>query len=938
MQIEIREMKNLYFSCLLIMVCHGFWSQSNSMVQQIPIQSVGPSIMSGRVVDVDVNPENPTEFYVGYASGGVWYSNNNGMSFTPVMDNSPTQNVGDIAVDWKLGTIWVGTGENNASRSSYAGIGVLKSIDKGKTWQNVGLKESHHIGKIEINPKNSDEVVVAVTGKLYTENSERGIYKTTDGGKTWKQTLYINDKTGVADLSVSPQNFNIQYASSWEKDRKAWNFNGSGAASGIYKSEDGGSNWTLISTAESNFPTGDGVGRIGLAAFNETIIYAILDNQNKRPITAAKTASKSEMFSAPGEVFLQIPNKELNALLKKQGLTEKYRAENLKNWIQKTNLSPSEVKKLLKDANAALFETEVIGAEIYQSKDGGRTWQKMNQDYLDDFYYSYGYYFGKISVDLTHSDKLYISGVPILKSDDGGKTFVSINRENVHADHHMVWVNPKKPGHLINGNDGGLNISYDDGANWIKCNPHGVSQFYSINVDYQKPYTIYGGMQDNGVWAGPSTYKYDVTWHQEGQYPYEFLMGGDGMQTQIDSRNPSIIFTGFQFGNYYRINREKDTRKFISPAAKKEEKPLRFNWQTPILLSKQNQDILYLGSHLLHRSFDQGDSWTIISPDLTLGEKEGNVAFGTITTLSESPFQFGLLYVGSDDGLLHVSKDGGVNWQLISTTLPKNRWISRVVASQHQKERVYVTLNGYRNNDFAPYVFVSEDYGQTWKNSAIGLSEFPVNVLVEDNINPAVLYVGTDNGLFISLNRGKDWLPFSNGLPPVAVHDVVLQTETHDLVIGTHGRSIYKVNVKSIQQLTEEILAKEIEIFQTDKITHSKRWGSSWNVWDEPFEPKNQIDFYVKKQTEVTIQVFNEKGLLLFEEKQQVTAGINSWNYNLEITAAIAEKWKKKDKKVSLTPSKNGKIYLIPGIYSIKINTENSSQIKPLEIIRNEKN
>ena len=913
------------------------WSQSNSMVQQIPIQSVGPSIMSGRVVDVDVNPENPIEFYVGYASGGVWYSNNNGMSFTPVMDNSPTQNVGDIAVDWKSGTIWVGTGENNASRSSYAGIGILKSIDKGKSWQNVGLKESHHIGKIEINPKNSEEVVVAVTGKLYTKNNERGIYKTIDGGKTWKQTLFINADTGVADISVSPQNFAIQYASSWQKDRKAWNFNGSGAASGIYKSEDSGSTWKLISTPESNFPTGDGVGRIGLAAFNELEVYAILDNQNKRPKSKTESTSKSEMFSAPGEVFLKIPNAEINSELKMQGLTEKYRAENLKNWIQQTNISPAEVKKLLKNANAALFETEVIGAEIYKSIDGGKTWEKMNLEFIDDFYYSYGYYFGKISVDLTNSDKIYISGVPILKSDDGGKTFVSINRENVHADHHIVWVNPKKSGHLINGNDGGLNISYDDGANWIKCNPHGVSQFYSVSVDNQKPYTIYGGMQDNGVWAGPSNYKYEVAWHQEGKYPYENLMGGDGMQTQIDSRNPSVIFTGFQFGNYYRINRDKDTQKFISPSAKKEEKPLRFNWQTPILLSKHNQDILYMGSHLVHRSFEQGDSWTIISPDLTLGEKDGNVAFGTISTMSESPFQFGLLYVGSDDGLIHVSKDGGVNWQLISNSLPSNLWISRVVASQHHKERVYVTLNGYRNDDFTPYIYVSENYGETWNIITANLPNFPVNVLIEDDVNSSILYVGTDNGLFISLYRGKNWQPFTNGLPAVAVHDVVLQTEAHDLVIGTHGRSIFKVNVKSVQQLTEEIQNKDLVIFKIDKITHSKYWGNSWNAWAEPYEAEQQVDYYVKNQTEVKIQVYNDKELLLFEDKQQAVAGINLWNYSLEITPTAAQKWQKKDKKIVLKPAKNGKIYLIPGIYTIKITSKNSSQILPLEILQNEK-
>jgi photosystem II stability/assembly factor-like uncharacterized protein len=894
--------------------------------------------MSGRVVDVDVNPDNPIEFYVGYASGGVWYSNNNGMSFTPIMDNSATQNVGEIAVDWKSCTIWVGTGEHNSSRSSYAGIGILKSTDKGKTWQNMGLKDSHHIGKIEINPTNPNEVVVGVTGHLYSKNMERGVFKTTDGGKTWKQTLFIDEETGIVDIAVSPKNFNIQYASAWKKDRKAWNFVGNGTTSGIYKSEDGGSTWKLISTTESGFPTGEGVGRIGLATFDDAIVYAVLDNQSKRPKKIQTKTTMPEMFSAPGEVFMNIPNSEINAYLKKQGLSEKYRAENIKNWIQNGNMEPAEAKKIMQDANAALFETEVIGAEVYKSIDGGKTWKKTHSDYIDDFYYSYGYYFGRIAVDLSNSDKLYVSGVPIIKSEDGGKTYVSINRENVHADHHIVWVNPKKAGHLINGNDGGLNISYDDGANWTKCNPHGVSQFYHVNVDYQKPYNIYGGMQDNGVWVGPNNYEYSAEWHQEGKYLYESILGGDGMQTQIDSRNPSIVFAGFQFGNYYRIDRSNESRKYIAPKAKNEEKPLRFNWQTPILLSSHNQDILYLGSHYLHRSFNQGDTWSVISPDLTQGGKDGNVPYGTISTLSESPFQFGLLYTGSDDGLVHVSKDAGASWQKISDSFPKDLWVSRVVASQYQKERVFVTLNGYRSDDFTPYIYVSEDYGQTWKSIAGTIPTASVNVIVEDSMNSSILYIGTDNGLYISFNRGENWQPFMNGLPPVAVHDLVIQTEAHDLIVGTHGRSIYKINLKSVQQLNEETINSSLKIFAVETVLYSSNWGSSWSKWFKPNEPKLVVDYYTKNQGEVLVQVLNEIGIVVFEEKQMATSGINQWTYMVEISKSGAEKWLKKDKKLILKEAKNGKTYLIPGKYQIKMTQDNFSQTIPLNITKNEKN
>jgi photosystem II stability/assembly factor-like uncharacterized protein len=927
----------------LLTICLAFqssWSQSesnSSIVQTIKIQNVGPTIMSGRVVDVDVNPENPTEFYVGYASGGVWYTNNNGMSFTPIMDTSPTQNVGEIAVDWKNKTLWVGTGEHNASRSSYAGIGILKSIDHGKTWQNMGLTDSHHIGKIEINPNNSNEVVVGVTGHLYSKNNERGVYKTTDGGKTWKNTLFIDDETGIIDISVDPKNYNLQFAAAWKKDRKAWNFLGNGATSGIYKSEDGGNSWKLVTTAESGFPTGEGVGRIGLAVFDNNVVYAVHDNQYKRPKTAEKKSTLPEMFSVPGDVFMQKSGKEINSYLKKHGLSEKYRAENIKNWIQNGEMTPVEAKNILQDANAALFETEVIGAEVYKSTDGGITWKKTNVDYIDDFYYSYGYYFGRISVDPINSDKLYLSGVPIIRSDDGGKTFISINRENVHADHHIVWVNPKKPGHLINGNDGGLNITYDDGDNWIKCNPNGVSQFYSVSVDYQKPYNIYGGMQDNGVWAGPNNYKYSVDWHQEGKYPYESLMGGDGMQTQIDRRNPNVIFTGFQFGNYYRIDRPSGRQKYISPKAKKEEKPLRYNWQTPILLSSHNQDILYIGSQFLHRSFNQGDSWEAISPDLTQGGKEGNVAYGTITTISESTFQFGLLYAGSDDGLVHVTKDSGSTWQKISGSFPQDLWISRVVASSHKKERVYATLNGYRWDDFAVYVYVSEDYGQNWTNISSSIPKAPVNVIREDSVNQNILYVGTDNGLYVSFDRGLNWQPFMNGLPPVAVHDLVIQTEAQDLVIGTHGRSVYKVSLKAIQQLNDTVLGQDLKVFDLQKINYSENWGSNWSKWLASYEPETVIDYYVKKAGIVQIQVLNEAGVLVFEDTQNAVSGINQWKYKVEASKLGVERWSKKNKKVMLKPAKNNKTYLIPGNYQIKLTQGSVSQEVALEITKNER-
>src|SRR5210317_95210 len=341
----------------------------SSLVKNVEFISIGPTVMSGRVADVDVNPDNPTEFYVGYASGGLWYTNNNGTTFTPVLDNSPTQNVGDIAIDWKSGTIWVGTGEKNSSRSSYAGIGILKSTDQGKTWQNMGLPDSHHVSRILINPKNSDEVIIGVIGHLYSPNKERGIFKTTDGGKTWNKTLFINNDTGIIDVEAAPQNFNIMYAASWQRERKAWNFDGSGKHSAIYKSTDAGNTWTKISE-KNGFPEGDGVGRIGLAVYDENTVYALHDSQFRRPSDKKSKSSngltKEDFKTMSKEAFLKSSNKELNAYLKTNGFQEKYRAENVKQMVRVGSVKPIDLAKYLEDANSLLFDTPVIGAEVFK--------------------------------------------------------------------------------------------------------------------------------------------------------------------------------------------------------------------------------------------------------------------------------------------------------------------------------------------------------------------------------------------------------------------------------------------------------------------------------------------------------------------------------------------------------------------------------------------
>ncbi len=905
-----------------------------SIVKNIPFKNVGPTVMSGRVVDVDVNPDNPTEFLVGYASGGVWHTINNGTSFTPLLDSAETQNVGDIAVDWKNKTIWVGTGENNASRSSYAGIGVLKSTDWGTTWTNTGLYDTQHISRILINPENPDEVVVAALGHLYSSNSERGVYKTIDGGKTWNKTLFVSDESGIVDLAASPNNFDILFASSWQKDRKAWDFKGNGSESGIYKSTDAGSTWTKVNTVESGFPVGEGVGRIGLAVFDDQTLYAVHDSQFRKEEEGKEKKeeglSKEDFRTMDTETFLALDNSDLNNFLKQNNFQEKYRAENVKQLVRAEDINPTDLVKYLEDANSQLFDTPVIGAEVYRSNDGGITWTKMNDEYIEDLFYSYGYYFAQIRVDPSNVDKIYICGVPIVKSDDGGKTWKSINGENVHSDHHALWIDPNMSGHLINGNDGGVNISYDDGETWIKNNSLAVGQFYAIAVDNEKPYNIYGGLQDNGVWVGPHTAAENKRWEQSGDYPWKSIMGGDGMQVEVDNRNSDIVYTGYQFGNYYRINRAEDQQTYIQPKHELGESPYRFNWQTPILLSSHNQDILYLGGNKLHRSLNQGDDWETISDDLTKGGKKGNVAYGTLTTISESPFKFGLLYTGSDDGLIYLSKNAGGDWENISNGLPENMWVSRVVASSHKKSRVYATLNGYRWDDFIPYVYVSEDYGKNWKDLSKGLPWSPINVIYEDPEDENILYLGTDDGAYVSLNKGDTWSVFDGGLPAVAVHDIVVQKEEKDLVLGTHGRSIYVADTEPLHNY-DSSKSNNLQFFEIPAQKFSSRWGSSWSQWSDPYTPEIKLVFFSPEEGPANISVENEKGKELKTWTVQVDKGFNYVQYDLTISEkGKAELEKKKD--VNVNKAENGSFYLPASTYKIEISLDEKTAERNLEI------
>jgi photosystem II stability/assembly factor-like uncharacterized protein len=908
---------------------------STSLVRNVALRNVGPTVMSGRVVDVDVNPSDPTQFYVAYATGGLWRTRNAGISFESVFDTESVLFIGDIAVDWARGErIWLGTGENNSSRSSYAGVGLYVSPDSGNTWRHRGLEDTHHIGRIVLDPHNPDVAYVGALGALYSPGGQRGVFKTTDGGATWRQTLTLGGNVGVVDLAMDPAQPGTLYAAAWERTRRGWDFIESGPGSGMYKSTDGGETWQPIGGAGSGFPTGAGVGRIGLdvARSQPGTLYAILDNQAHRPRTADENVNpnaitRERLRTMTRDEFLRIAPALIDDYLDTNGFPASYTAQTILQQVREGTLTPVQLVEYLEDANANLFDTPVIGAEVYRSDDGGATWRKTHEGYLDNVFYSYGYYFGQIRVSPLDARKLYILGVPILRSDDGGRNWVNINGENVHVDHHALWVSPQRPGLLVNGNDGGINVSHDDGLTWFKANTPPVGQFYAVEVDEAEPYNVYGGLQDNGVWKGPSSYRFTAGWYDTGRYPYQRLGGGDGMQVQVDTRDNATTYYGSQFGFYQRA-KPGERSAVVRPQHTLGERPPRFNWQSPILLSRHNQDVLYFGTHRLNRSMDKGATFTPLSGDLTGGPRRGDVPWGTLTTIDESPLRFGLLYTGSDDGRIHVSRDGGYSWQRIDTGLPQNLYVSRVAASRHAEGRVYAALNGYRYDHMDPYVYASDDFGQTWQRIGESLPKEPVNVVLEDDRNPNLIYVGTDGGLYLSVDRGQTFMPLMKDIPPVPVHDLKLQRRERDLVVGTHGRSIFIADVGLIQTLDSTMMARRVYAYPVEAVTHSAGWGRSSAVWSEPSTPAIGIAYWSGVTAAATIRVKDKDGLVLYDTTDAAERGLNFVRYDLRVqrralTRAQQDRYK---------TAPNGMAYLPVGTYTVEVAAGGQTSTTTLEV------
>ena len=921
--------------------------EAASLVAEIPFRSAGPTVMSGRVADVEGRPGDPSTFYVAYASGGLWVTTNGGASFMPLFDDQPAITLGDIAVDWRDPegdgpTIWAGTGESNSSRSSYAGTGVTRSTDGGRTWSPFGLTESHHIGRIVLHPTDANTAWVAALGPLYTSGGERGVYKTTDGGQSWVQVLDSAERTpdtGAVDLLVDARVPDRLWAATWTRTRRAWDFREGGPGSAIWRSDDAGDTWRRVTDEASGFPVGVDVGRIGLAQDARGHLVAVVDNQARRPADPEEETpplTREMLRTMDRGAFLTLAEDAINAFLDANNFPSSYTAESVLEMVREGRIEPLALVEFLEDANRDLFETPVIGPEVYRSDDGGDTWTRTHESTIDDLFYSYGYYFGQVRAAPDDPDRLYILGVPLVASSDGGRTWARADGPQVHVDHHALWLDPTRPGYLISGNDGGVNVSYDAGDSWSVLNTPSVGQFYTVAVDEAEPYNIYGGLQDNGVWVGPSDYEASTGWRREGAYPYRRLLGGDGMQVQVDERD-GTVYTGFQFGNYVRTHRSERVRAAsITPRHDLGERPLRFNWQTPIWLSRHLPDVLYLGSHRVHRSLDRGESWEALSGDLTDGGVPGDVPYGTTTSLHESPLEFGLLAAGTDDGHVWIGEGGGRAWREAPPAWPAGLWVSRVEWSRHDRDRMVVSLNGYRADHFEAYVYRSDDAGRSWTRLGTDLPAEPVNVVREDPANPDVLYVGTDGGLYVSLDRGATFggmrgqraraaeggpgpdASTLTTLPAVPVHDVVIQEREADLVVATHGRSMWIADLKHLQQLTPAVRAEPLHVFAPDSVRHREDWGDlGWTWAERPTEATVHLTYWTTTAGTASIRVVDEAGEPVHAFTDAAEPGLNLAPYRLVADRPLGEDAERGES--------TDRYYLVPGTYRVEVTLGDAS-------------
>ncbi len=785
-------------------------------------RSIGPAVMSGRIAAMDAVAQDPLTIYVGAASGGVWRSTDGGVAWKPVFDEH-VQSIGALAIDPKNPkTVWVGTGESWTRNSTSVGDGLYKSTDGGDSWQRVGLESSERIARIQVSPADGNTVWVCATGHLWDSHEERGVYKTTDGGKTWKRVLYVDADSGCSDLSVDPQDPSILFAGMWQFRRTPWSFSSGGKGSGLYKSTDGGETWRPL---ETGLPAGE-KGRIAVAVApsRPSVVYALVE--------AEKTA-------------------------------------------------------------------------LYRSDDVGESWREINSSFniqVRPFYFAY------LVVDPTDYKTVYKPGYSLTVSTDGGKTFNSATGAGFggpHSDHHALWINPKNPSEVLLGTDGGVYMSYNKGLQWRFLRALPVSQFYHVSCDMQRPYRVYGGLQDNGSWSGPSAAIGGVQnrdWINVG--------AGDGFHAFVDPRDADLVYAEYQGGEVSRRRTSTGEQKSIKPLPGAGEPPHRFNWNTPMHLSPNEPGTIYIGAQFLFRSRDQGDSWERISPDLTTNDpkKQQQLQSGgltrdnstaenhtTIFAISESPKNGKVIWVGTDDGNLQVTRDGGAHWSNVAPNvpgLPKATWVSSVEAGRFDEGTAFATFDGHQTGDMKTHAYRTADFGATWTPLASDALAGYAHVIRQDLENPDLLFLGTEMGLFVSVDGGARWARFTGKLPKVPVRDLAIHPRESDLIIATHGRGVYVVDdLTPLRKLTREALDAEVAMLPSRTAAMAIPASIQDFPGDDEFFGANpdeaaRISYYLKKRHlfgDLKIEVYDAKGQLISTLPGGKRRGINrvSWPMRL---------------------------------------------------------
>ena len=725
--------------------------KTKSPFKDLKWQFAGPINVGGRCVDVAVVAPKGKSYtmYVASASGGLWKTENEGTTWNPVFEQAASTSFGDVAVaPSDPNIIWVGTGEANIFRSSQAGCGVFKSTDAGKTWQHMGLTDTYTIPRIIIHPNNPDVVYVAASGHEWTFNNERGVYKTTDGGKTWQKVLFVNEQTGAIDLVMDPANTETLYAATWQRTRLKWNDPRNRAdytGSGIHKTTDGGKTWKQVN---SGLPDAKFRGRIGLdiARSNPKVLYAFVDNYQ----TTAADSGAMDSYGRPSSGAIR-------------------------------------------------------GATIFRTDDGGAAWKQVSglvdstRKYMERHSATYGWVFGQMRVDPNDENTIYTMGLFLNVSSDGGKTFKRLG--GMHVDHHGLWIDPQNSSYLVNVNDGGAYVSYDKGKNWKTFTDKiPATQFFNIAFDMDSPFKVYGSVQDFGSFRGVI----DLSRGRDKVQAVKFdgAPGGEGSSHAIDPSNPAIVYSAGFYGTIARTDVVKGVSKRLLPRTYEDEPKMRGEWVAPFIISTHNSNIIYHGMQYILRSIDQGNTWEQISPDLTYNTaaEMGDISHHTLTSISESPLKYGLLYAGTDDGKVHMTRDGGKRWQEIMEGLPYQKWVSRIVASAYDLPTVYMTQNGKRDDDFAPYVWKSTNYGKTWVDISKGIPVGPVNVIREDPKSKDILYAGTDGGVYVTTDGGKTWNALGTGLPWTYVLDLVIHPRDNMIAVGTHGRGVWVLDAATINK------------------------------------------------------------------------------------------------------------------------------------------